>query len=287
VADKKANKLSSGVPKTVSSKNPAKKNKKPVGFKWYLDENRIQGWSSFVYSLPKEGKEHDGWSLRNNNAVVSDGATPLSEEWGVDLYYWVNTLSALFAENGKDSNKSLIEVWKESISFVNTIFPPLGYKRTMGTSQFRLNGKMIETLTVGDTKIIFETVEGKFVEVFDKRLTAWEQRADALIDEGLLTGSMAAWHNRMKVNQLDGYYVVSDEPEVGLQAIQYSVEASKIKSVIMCTDGFWRLFEGEYELMFKKVNSSNPEALQNLMMDVGTISDDLTFIRLDNLNYQP
>jgi hypothetical protein len=287
LTDASNGKLSSGVPKTISSKNPAKKNNKPSGLKWYLDETRIKGWSAFVYSLPKEGKEHDGWSLRKNNAVVSDGATPLSTEWGGDLYYWVNTLTALFAENAKDMTKTLVDVWKDSITFVNNVFHPIGYKRTMGTSHFRLNKSTIETLTVGDTKIIFEMTDGNFVEAFDNRLTTWEQRADALIDEGLLTGSMAAWHNRLKVNQIDGYYVVSDEPEVGSQAVKYSVEASKVKSVIICTDGFWRIFEGEYESMFKKVNSSNPASLRVTMMEFGVVSDDLTFIRLDNLNNQP
>jgi hypothetical protein len=285
--NQKASKHTKSVAKTLAAKNPAKNKTTQVTANWHIDNNLIEGFSSLVYSLPKEGKEHDGWSLRKDNAVVSDGATPLSSEWGSDLYYWVNTLSAFFAENAKDLNKSLIEVWSESIKFVNTIFPPLGYKRTMGTSHLRFNGNMIETLTVGDTKIIFEKTDGTFLEIFDKRLTKWEQRADALIDEGLLTGSMAAWHNRMKVNQLDGYYVVSDEPEVGLQGIQYSVDASKVKSVIICTDGFWRLFEGEHEKMFAKVTSSNPETLQNRMSEIGIISDDLTFIRLDNLNYQP
>lgn len=268
-------------PKTSPDKNPAKKKPIPVEVVWHYDRKRISGWDIFVYSLPLEGKEHDGWSVRENNLVVSDGATPLSEEWGGDLYHWVNTLSSLFAENGKDLNKSLQEVWIESIKFVNEIFPPQSFKRTMGTSQIRFNNHTIEALTVGDTKIILRKVDGNFIELFDSRLTKWEQKADALIDEGLLTGEMAAWHNRLKANQLDGYYIVSDDPTVANAAYPYYIEEYKIDSIIICSDGLWRLFEGEPELLFSKVNSKHPESLKERISKIGKISDDLTFIRLD------
>jgi serine/threonine protein phosphatase PrpC len=261
-------------------------NTNPNSLKWYIDSNLIKGWTAFVYSLPKEGKEHDGWSLRHNNAVVADGATPLSEEWGNDLYYWVNTLSSFFAEHAKDLNKTLIEAWCESINFVNTIFTPIGYKRTMGASHVRLNKDNIEILTVGDTKVIIEMYDGTFIEIFDERLTKWEQRADASIDDGVINGTMAAWHNRMKIGQLDGYHVVSDEPEVGLQAIQSHVDASKVKSIIICTDGLWRLFE-DHKHMFQHVDYTSPDDLKSRLMQNGSINDDLTFIRLDNKNYQP
>ena len=268
-------------PKTSPDKNPAKKKPRPVEIVWHFDQRRILGWDLFVYSLPREGKEHDGWSVRENNLVVSDGATPLSEEWGGDLYHWVNTLSSLFAENGKDMEKSLPDVWAESIKFVNEIFPPQGFKRTMGTSHLRFNNHMIEALTVGDVKAILRKVDGNFIELFDPRLTKWEQKADALIEEGLLTGPMAAWHNRLKVNQLDGYYVVADDPTVGTSAYPYSIEEYKVDSIIICSDGLWRLFEGEPELLFNKVHSKNPENLQERLSKIGNIVDDLTFIRLD------
>lgn len=268
-------------PKTAPDKNPAKKKPRPVDIEWYTDRKRIDAWDVFVYSLPRESKEHDGWSVRENNLVVSDGATPLSEDWGGDLYHWVNTLTSLFAENGKDLSKSLQEVWAESIKFVNEIFPPQGFKRTMGTSHIRFNNHTIEALTVGDAKVILRKIDGNFIELFDSRLIKWEQKADALIDEGLLTGEMAAWHNRLKVNQLDGYYVVSDDPTVANAAYPYSIEEYKVDSIIICSDGLWRLFEGEPELLFSKVNSKNPETLQERLSKIGSLTDDLTFIRLD------
>lgn len=267
--------------KTSPDKNPAKKKPRPVDIGWYTDRKRIDAWDVFVYSLPREGKEHDGWSVRENNLVVSDGATPLSEEWGGDLYHWVNTLTSLFAENGKDLSKSLQEVWTESIKFVNEIFPPQGFKRTMGTSHIRFNNHTIEALTVGDTKVILRKIDGNFIELFDARLTRWEQKADALIDEGLLTGEMAAWHNRLKANQLDGYAVVSDDPKVGLEAYPYSIEEYKVDTIIICTDGLWRLFESDPELMFKKTSPMNPEGMQERLNKISKVADDLTFIRLD------
>lgn len=282
--DKKTKK---SMPKTLPAKNPLKTKILSPTPSWFIDSKITEGWQAFIYSLPKDGKEHDGWSFRKNNAVVSDGATPLSEEWGKDLYHWVNTLSSLFAENAKNLEKPLIDIWHDSINFVNGIFNPNSYKRTMGSSHLRFNGDIIETLTVGDTKVVFEKTDGSFLEVFDNRLTKWEQRADALIYDGHLTGEMAAWHNRMKANQLDGYYVVSDEPKVGQHAVYYKIDASKIKSLIICTDGLWRIFEGEPELMFNTIKHSNAENLNNEINNVGTINDDLTFIRLDNLNYQP
>lgn len=72
------------------------------------------------------------------------------------------------------------------------------------------------------------------------------KKADAHIEEEVITGTIAAWHNRMKVNQLDGYYVVSDKPEVGEEGISHSLDASKVKSIIVCTDGIWRLFEDNH-----------------------------------------
>jgi hypothetical protein len=268
-------------PKTAPDKNPAKKKPRPVDIDWFLDRKRIDAWDAFIYSLPKEGKEHDGWSLRENNAVVADGATPLSEDWGGDLYHWANTLSAFFAENGRDMDSPLPQVWEDSINFVNTIFPPQGFKRTMGASHVRFNNHMIETLTVGDTKIILRKVDGNFIELFDSRLIKWEQKADALIDDGLLTGPMAAWHNRMKANQIGGYAIVSDDPKVGLEAYPYSIEEYKVDTIIICSDGLWRLFEGNPELMFKKTSPMNPEGMQERLNKISSVADDLTFIRLD------
>lgn len=267
--------------KTSPDKNPAKKKPRPVDIDWFSDRKRIEAWDAFIYSLPKEGKEQDGWSLRENNAVVADGATPLSEDWGGDLYHWSNTLSAFFAENGKDMDSTLPQVWEDSINFVNTIFPPQGFKRTMGASHVRFNNHMIEALTVGDTKIVLRKVDGNFIELFDSSLAKWEQKADALIDEGLLTRRMASWHNRMKANQIGGYAVVSDDPKVGLEAYPYSIEEYKVDTIIICTDGLWRLFEGDPELMFKKTSPMNPEGMQERLNKISKVADDLTFIRLD------
>ncbi len=267
--------------KTLPDKNPAKKKPRPVEIDWFLDRRRIDAWDAFIYSLPKEGKEHDGWSLRENNAVVSDGATPLSEDWGGDLYHWVNTLSAFFAENGRDMDLPLPNVWEESINFVNTIFPPQGFKRSMGASHVRFNNHTIEALTVGDTKIILRKIDGNFIELFDSRLSKWEQKAEALMDEGLLTRRMAVWHNRMKANQIGGYAIICDDPAVALEAYPFSIEEYKVDTIIMCSDGLWRLFEGDPELMFKKTSPMNPEGLQERLNKVGLVSDDLTFIRLD------
>lgn len=248
---------------------------------WFYDVSRLDGWSAFIYSLPKSGKDHDGWSLRPNNAVVSDGATPLADDWGKDLYHWVNTLTAFFAENGQQFEKTLPEIWQESVEFVNTLYIPAGYKRTMGCSHVRFNNHTIEAVSVGDTKIIMYKADGNFIEVFDPRLSPWEEKADALIDEDKLTSPQAAWHNRLKVGQLDGYHVVADDPRVGYEAMFHTVDEYKIDNIIICSDGLWRIFERNYELMFQVVNGMNPENLQERLAKVAPISDDLTFIRLD------
>lgn len=248
---------------------------------WFRDLSRIDSWSSFIYSLPKSGKDHDGWSLRPNNAVVSDGATPLADDWGKDLYHWVNTLTALFADNGQDLSKPIPEVWKESIEFVNTLYEPAAYKRTMGCSHVRFNNHTIEAYTVGDTRVIMRRTNGNFIEVADLRLGPWEERADALIAESQLTGPQAAWHNRLKVGQLDGYQVVGDDSRVGSEAVSVKIAEHEIDNIIICSDGLWRVFERDYELMFSVANHLNPKKLYDRLNKIAPVSDDLTFMRLD------
>lgn len=250
----------------------------------YIDLERIKGWQSFVYSLPYPGKNHDAWSLRENTAVVGDGATPLSADWGKDLYHWANTLSGFFADNAKDTSKTLSEVWADSIEFVNSIYNPIGYRRTMGCSQIRFNEDSVEILTVGDTAVSIMLRNQEILHLFDSRLARWEEIADAMIERNELSKPQAAWHNRLKVGQLDGYHVISDDPDIGKEAIFKALPAEDIASIIISSDGLWRLVDGNISELFPMTNPSKRDSLQELISEVSPITDDLTFIRIDRLS---
>lgn len=259
----------------------SEKNNSILPAKWFYDKESFSGWNTFIYSLPKAYKNHDSFALREFNAVISDGATPILEEWGRDLKYWGGTLTRLAAAHGTEMSKTLPQVWEDVVTEVNKVYPPLDYKRTICASHVRFNNHTIEAFSIGDTKIIMRKIDGNFLEIFDTRLTECEVEIAADEAAGIITHHMATLYNRARANQPGGYYVISSDPSVVREAYETTVDEYLIDNIIICTDGLWNLFRDDPEKMFYTVHDKNPSKLEQMISKSGEIKDDLTFIRLD------
>lgn len=246
---------------------------------FFIDES-TPGWQAITCNIPYPGKNHDGWAYKNGNAVVSDGATPLLKEWPDDLHAWVNTLSNLMCEYSVDRQTNILDAWAAAVSFNNNLFTPEGFKRTMGAGHVRLNVETIECAVLGDVKIFVQHTNSDCGELFDERLSRLEEIGDALIDNGTITPEEAAWRNRMKVNTPEGYYVLSDDPTVASKALTLNLDKEGVKSVLIATDGFWRLFKTPLDAFMATDTDDVVDMHQNLTV-AGKISDDLTFMRLN------
>lgn len=246
---------------------------------FFIDES-MEGWQNIICNIPKPGKNHDGWAYKNSSAVVSDGATPLDKTWGDDLLFWVTTLSGLMCENSKDANVSLTEAWSEAVQFNNTLFQPKGIHRTMGSAHLRFSEQKIDGLIIGDVKVLTHNSDGTYTEFFDNRLDILEQKADALINKGVIEPAAARWHNRMKANTVDGYHVLSDDPTIGFKALPVMLDKDALNSIIIATDGFWRLFDTPQEA-FAATDSDDVMDVHTNLTQAGDIVDDLTFMRLN------
>jgi hypothetical protein len=246
---------------------------------FYVDGS-VEGWTATVLNIPKDGKNHDGWLIKNGNIIVADGSTPLGDDWPQDLRKWVGSILNLISEYGKAPEVPLIQAWGEAVETNNTLFKPAGWKRTCYISHVRISYNVVETLTVGDVKLAFMFKDGTVEEVFDSRLESHEKREDALIAEEAKTTLEAALTNRAKVNTADGYYAVADDPKIGSHAISKNYNTLDVVSLIIASDGFWRLFSSASD-MFQATNTDDVIEIMESIESSGEIVDDLTFIRLN------
>ena len=246
---------------------------------FYVDGS-VEGWTATVLNIPKDGKNHDGWLIKNGNIIVADGSTPLGDDWPQDLRKWVDSILNLISVYGKAPEVPLIQAWGEAVETNNTLFKPAGWKRTCYISHVRISYNVVETLTVGDVKLAVMFKDGNVEEIFDSRLDVHEKFEDALIATGVKTPMEAALTNRAKVNTPDGYYAVADDPKIGSQSISKNYEASDVVSLIIASDGFWRLFNSVSD-MFTATNTDDVAEIMENINNAGEIVDDLTFIRLN------
>ena len=246
---------------------------------FFVDHSN-DGWRATVLNVPFPNKNHDGWHARYNNFVVADGATPLSDSWVKDLKPWVDMTTKIMCEQGKFREVSLQEAWYETVNISNGIFQPSGVERTAAVSHVRFNGGKVESLTVGDVKLFFKMVDGSFDEVFDDRLDKIERHVAEQVYEGM-SYDEANWEGRHTVNTPTGYYAFSDDPRIGTQAIEYTLPADTVQSIIIASDGFWRLFNSVSD-MFDITSTDDAETIINTLNNgANKIVDDVTMLRLD------
>lgn len=251
------------------------------GVNFYIDGS-VEGWSAKVLNIPREGKNHDGWLVKNGNVMVSDGSTPLGDDWPQDLKVWVDSVLNFIGDYSKSKTAPLEQAWSSAVKENNKLFNPAGWKRTCYISHVRISNDIIETLTVGDVKLAVNFVDGTVEEVFDGRLDVHEKVQGALIAAGVKTPMEAALTNRAKVNKPEGYYAVADDPAIGSHALAVTYNTSDVDSILIASDGFWRLFGGISEMFDATVSEDLEEIIENIN-NTGDISDDLTMVRLDRV----
>jgi hypothetical protein len=242
---------------------------------FYIDGS-IPGWEATVINIPMVGKNHDVWVIKQGSVFVADGATPIHPDWPQDLQKWGTSLGSLACEYAKAPEVPLAQAWQEAIEMNNTLYVPAGNKRSAGATHVRLSEGMIETLTIGDVKLLARFKDGTVEETFDTRLDAHEQEQDELIAAGKITPLQAAETNRAKVNTPNGYYVLAASPTVGHEGLVRHYKPDTVASIVIASDGFWRLYRDMSDIL----NMNDFTVLYEELIMREDITDDLTFIGL-------
>lgn len=226
--------------------------------------------------IPCPNKNHDGFAYSNKNFIVLDGATPLRNEDQEDLKLWVDYMAKEILNFSEDCNIRITEAWHKSILNANQKYEPKGIFRSAGISHARIQSKKIEYLIAGDVKLFIKQKNGACLEVFDDRLDYHEKVADSMIAIGEITPIEAAIINRNKVNKPEGYYVLSDDPYMPSKALYGCMELSDVESIIIATDGMWRLLESDLDAS----NMFQHDLFNDWSHDV-VLEDDLTVLKVD------
>lgn len=217
----------------------------------------------------------DSFYVGNHVALVIDGASGLSAEpyfvrGGVrrapeqshepstDAHWFAQAIVEHFPvalRAGLDLSAALrrtLAAIRESVSDINVQALQAFEQPSAAAAVVRWNEKEVEYLVMGDCSIIFQNDEGPVQIVTDERVAHFDALAvkavESLRSQKSLTLTEAKEQvlpllqaNRSKMNQHDGYYILSLDAE-GLTHAKTGVYArgSAQTKMLLCSDGFAR-----------------------------------------------
>jgi len=248
---------------------------------FYIDSS-VEGWEVTVFNVPFENKNHDVWTIKHGSVILADGATPLNESSPQNVAEWAQTFTNMACEHAQGEDMSLPQAWDDAIMATNRLFEPKGNTRTASVSHVRVGEETLDTLTLGDVKLCLQLSGGSLDMIFDDRVSKVEEKHPKGDLEGKELLKMRALQ-KAQVNKAGGFYAVADDPTVGSHAISHSLPTNTVQSIIIASDGFWRLFDS-ISVMFDATDSDDVDDILHSITERGEIDDDLTFIRIDRKN---
>lgn len=203
----------------------------------------------------------DTYGLTRLGAFVIDGASALTEKSylpsGNDVAWLVQWWKGYLEEHLDDTSHSIQEILKEGISRLNkevATFVDLSSlqpheKLSAGIAVVRKNGQVLETFILGDVKIFIEQSNGQMAVLTDESINRLdeqviqlmardENREDRIVFKGFTQEELDLLNkNRSKMNQPDGYYILSHCEEAVDQGIYKTFSVECVERVLLATDG--------------------------------------------------
>lgn len=196
--------------------------------------------------LPSKG--HDVIRVRPGFAGVADGVTPQHDGPPIDV---ADFSRRALEQLDREHQRPAAAMYRRAIEALR------GYPRIDGTpactvAEMHVRGDQI-VLTVMADALIVVRAQGKVTLLRDGRVSAIDERHVGIFRQLLEKGHTVeeARHQlapllkeqQRHINQPDWYYVFANDPVASEQILRYSLPASQVDAVLLCSDGYSRIWD--------------------------------------------
>jgi serine/threonine protein phosphatase PrpC len=228
----------------------------------------------------------DGLLLSKNIIGVIDGETPIRKieykgyntltEWMVDNFIEkFNKMDSSKKEYKKICRNIIDEFKKDSfISNLNVHDKPCF---TSATVTFRSNEILCQVLC--DSYIHIQKMDGDIIKITDSRHDLFSDKTVVAANESKIGSeerlSRQKLENRKMMNLKGGYWTVAFVGDFENEFIEEKFELKDVKRILICTDGFARLYE-EFSLL----------SVEEILSGESSLDESLKILRdYENENY--
>lgn len=209
-------------------------------------------WSmqSETLALPAPGKDQDALLLTERVAVVADGATPLDGHGVADVRRFAGDVVRALADR---AGTPLRDAVTDTIRVLGRGGGDPWSVPSCTLAAVRVDGPSLEVGVLGDCLVVLACRDGTYRTVRDERLSDVDQvsleEMRRLLDEGrsvdeALEGIQELLRaGRAGMNSGGLYWSVADNPEAGLQMVVERFDAAAVRGLLLCSDGFSRLWD--------------------------------------------
>ena len=209
-------------------------------------------WTVEVLDIPFPGKNQDGWCVGETSAAVTDGATPLADDWPQDVGDFARRAAELLVFiAGVPVEEVSPLLWKRVVNLLAQEYPPAGHKRTAGAAVVAGRGSDIVFSSVGDVQVLLQSEKG-VTRLMGPKLPELDAKAQASEDPW----SMFHVH-RALANTDAGYPIVGDDPTIGKRAEHMLVSAHSVERFWIMSDGLWRNLPDTPQLAAETLAATN------------------------------
>ena len=236
----------------------------------------------------------------DNLFVVIDGATGLGEKkissTDSDAQWFVNYISDYFSENW-NSKSQFIPFLREALNAVNSKYLDLINNSenikpfelpSAGLAAVQIFDKHIIAYRIGDCSLYIKN-QNSVIDVFgDSPLNALDQKSISMLTRELKKGLSITEarenikdilkQNRSKMNQKDGYSVITIHPDSINGFEKKKIDLLKNTELLLTSDGF-SAFNEKYEFpleeVFQKVNKNSLDDVIKELREIESNDDKL------------
>lgn len=224
-------------------------------------------------------KDHneDIYGTTKNCFWILDGALPLSKakysNESSDVVWMVNWWNKYLLHNIEQMDKSIVRILEEGIDQLNMDFGQFTdinnlskLDRASATIAIvRINGLTVENYVLGDTEINIQYENGSIDTLIDEKIEDLDnqvinmifnnsERRNNITFNGYTDEELKILRdNRMKMNSIDGYYILEHDKKAIKNGIYKEYELSKIREILLMSDGYSAIYNKYKELTQHKL----------------------------------
>jgi len=245
-----------------------------------LSQSSSKRWFVYNWQSPKKG--HDRFLVVDGLAGVADGATPLDPSWPQNVGEFAEQI--LSETSIHLDNSSLAEALRTAINNVRRILDIHEPFLSTSIALCSFTESTLDYLSLGDCSIVYKCKSQDPVHLVDTALERLDEVAYAIKDQIQRLDVLKKHRSLMNSGHSDGYWTVSANPDAVQHAVTGALSLSELEWILVCTDGFTRWAEGQFESLInaaihlsKSPNSEFSLSQQNsISSELDTEADDAT-----------